>query len=88
MSSALALTLSTRLHSVACTCAACQPARLATTPASRIATAGVQDKVFAAKLSTEQKQIVEQLKARDREVKAHESAHQSTGQGLILSGPC
>lgn len=87
MSSALALTSSTRLHSVACACAACQPLRLATTPTSRISTAGVQDKVFAAKLSTEQKQVVEQLKARDREVKAHEAAHQSTGQGLILSGP-
>lgn len=87
MSSVTILGSSARLHSVACTCAACQPVRLATTPAARISSAGIQNQVFTVKLSTEQKQIVNQLKARDQEVKAHEAAHQMAGQGLIVSGP-
>lgn len=38
-------------------------------------------------LTDEEKQVVEDLKKRDREVKAHEQAHVAAGAGLIRGGP-
>ncbi len=38
-------------------------------------------------LTQEEQKIVEQLKARDREVKAHERAHQAAAGGLARGGP-
>ncbi len=38
-------------------------------------------------LSDSEKRAVENLKSRDREVKAHESAHQRAGSGLVKGGP-
>ena len=37
-------------------------------------------------LSPEQKREVEQLKKRDREVKAHERAHMAAGSGVVIGG--
>lgn len=38
-------------------------------------------------LTDEEKQQVQELKARDREVKQHELAHMAGGSGIISSGP-
>lgn len=38
-------------------------------------------------LSQEEQRVLRELKARDREVRAHENAHKTAGSGLVVSGP-
>src|SRR5690554_5745273 len=60
-----------------------------TEKAQRFAGARQQDKPVSSQsgvLSEEQLQVVEQLKARDREVPAHEMAHLAAAGGLATSG--
>jgi hypothetical protein len=52
----------------------------------RISTRQSDSNLAGEALSPEQKREVEKLKKRDREVKAHEKAHQAAGAGIVQGG--
>ncbi len=54
---------------------------------SRSSNVDPQDKAAVAKQKQQSDAVVRELRARDREVRAHESAHVSVGGSLVLSGP-
>lgn len=69
-----------------CQCSRCLASSVNSNPAEAPGGAGRSQKGVAA-LSEEEQQQVDKLKARDREVRAHEQAHIAAAGGLSVSGP-
>jgi len=59
---------------------------ITSTPSS-IKPADSQSITSSTQLTSQEKQVVAKLQARDRAVKAHEQAHVAAGGGLVISGP-
>lgn len=71
--------------SAGCQCSRCLAKPVPDKPDSPLATARGQP--VTAALSEDEQRQVEQLKARDREVRAHEQAHMAAAGGVSVSGP-
>ncbi len=58
-----------------------------TSTPSTIKPADSQSITSSTQLTSQEKQVVAKLQARDRAVRAHEQAHVAAGGGLVISGP-
>ncbi|MCW9014426.1 MAG: putative metalloprotease CJM1_0395 family protein [Gammaproteobacteria bacterium] len=63
------------------------PRRIDTSSVSRSSGSSEEDKQIEQKIRQQENQILQQLQARDREVRAHEAAHIAAGRPYVLSGP-